>query len=289
VRDAALAPLLEWAEAVVPRAQWAATPLFLFGTAGLRRLPPARQAALLGHVRAALRASSFAFEDGWARVISGADEGAFGWIALNYLAGRLRPGAPRLLPVAPARAPGGAPAAAHVASAAGAAGGRPGGAGAAAGGGGARPPGAGAGAAVDAAAEGWDTLGALDLGGSSLEVTFMPLGRPAALAEGAPRGRALPALPGAADAGAGTAHECAGVRGVLCTNCTKAVVATVPYGPVGLARVTRGGRCSMSVPMVTSVPAVLCLERARGPLSPGFGPVQTSAASRACARGRQRM
>ncbi len=38
---------------------------------------------------------------------------------------------------------------------------------------------------VDAAEEGWETLGALDLGGSSLEVTFMPLGRPAAEAEGA--------------------------------------------------------------------------------------------------------
>jgi len=215
VRDTALAPLLEWAEAVVPRAQWAATPLFLFGTAGLRRLPSARQAALLGHVRAALRRSAFAFEDGWARVISGADEGAFGWIALNYLAGRLRPAAPQLLPLAPALAPGGAPAAAHVASAAGAAGGRPGGAGAAAGsGGGARPPGAGAGAAVDAAAAGWDTLGALDLGGSSLEVTFMPLGRPAALAEGAPRGSTLPALLGVSNASAGTADEGAGMQGV---------------------------------------------------------------------------
>jgi len=235
VRDTALAPLLEWAEAVVPRAQWAATPLFLFGTAGLRRLPSARQAALLGHVRAALRRSAFAFEDGWARVISGADEGAFGWIALNYLAGRLRPAAPQLLPLAPALAPGGALAAAHVASAAGAAGGRPGGAGAAAGGGGgARPPGAGAGAAVDAAAAGWDTLGALDLGGSSLEVTFMPLGRPAALAEGAPPRppAALGNRWGRATAGAG-----AGMRGVhwtpnLPTLPKKPFVANGPFGPV---------------------------------------------------------
>ena len=31
---------------------------------------------------------------------------------------------------------------------------------------------------MDAAEQGWETLGALDLGGSSLEVTFMPLGRP---------------------------------------------------------------------------------------------------------------
>lgn len=38
---------------------------------------------------------------------------------------------------------------------------------------------------MDAAEQGWETLGALDLGGSSLEVTFMPLGRAAAEAEGA--------------------------------------------------------------------------------------------------------
>jgi hypothetical protein len=31
-------PLLEWAEAAVPRRQWAQTPVFLFGTAGLRKL-----------------------------------------------------------------------------------------------------------------------------------------------------------------------------------------------------------------------------------------------------------
>ena len=37
------------------------------------------------------------FEDGWARVISGADEGVFGWIALNYLAGRLMTARPALL------------------------------------------------------------------------------------------------------------------------------------------------------------------------------------------------
>ena len=59
MRDRALAPLLEWAEAVVPPAQRARTPLFLFGTAGLRRLPAERQAAVLAHARSALRASQF--------------------------------------------------------------------------------------------------------------------------------------------------------------------------------------------------------------------------------------
>ena len=63
MRDRALAPLLEWAEAVVPPAQRARTPLFLFGTAGLRRLPAERQAAVLAHVRSALRASQFRCSD----------------------------------------------------------------------------------------------------------------------------------------------------------------------------------------------------------------------------------
>lgn len=59
MRERALAPLLEWAEAVVPRSQWRRTPLFLFGTAGLRRLPAERQAAVLAHARHALRGSHF--------------------------------------------------------------------------------------------------------------------------------------------------------------------------------------------------------------------------------------
>ena len=55
----ALRPLLEWAEAVVPRRQWHRTPLFLFGTAGLRKLPAEGRAALLDDVRAALLRCNF--------------------------------------------------------------------------------------------------------------------------------------------------------------------------------------------------------------------------------------
>ncbi|KAK9840645.1 hypothetical protein WJX81_006647 [Elliptochloris bilobata] len=190
VRERALAPLLEWAEAVVPRRQWARTPLFLFGTAGLRRLPAERQAVVLADVRRALHGSHFRFEDAWARVISGADEGVFGWIALNYLAGRLMAAKPAPhaiggLSGSPLSALGpGVSAAAHVASAHGATSAEA----IFSGGKGPdtpmdRAPGEVTAAEVDAAEAGWETLGALDLGGSSLEVTFMPLGRPSAEAE----------------------------------------------------------------------------------------------------------
>ncbi|PSC71682.1 putative apyrase 7 [Micractinium conductrix] len=114
LEERALGPLLEWAAAVVPRRQWARTPVFLFGTAGLRKLSEQQQAELLQVARRVLGGSAFRFQPPWARIISGTDEGVFGWVALNYLEGRLQ-------------------------------------------------------AAAGGAA---DTLGALDLGGSSMEVTF---------------------------------------------------------------------------------------------------------------------
>ncbi|KAL4451373.1 hypothetical protein ABPG77_009445 [Micractinium sp. CCAP 211/92] len=120
----ALGPLLQWAEAAVPRRQWASTPVFLFGTAGLRRLSQEQQGQLLAGVRRVLGSSAFRFSPPWARIISGADEGVYGWIALNYLEGRLQAAAAAALEGGPA----------------------------------------GVGAA--------GTLGVLDLGGSSLEVTF---------------------------------------------------------------------------------------------------------------------
>ena len=59
VHPAALGPLLDWAAAVVPSRQRAATPVFLFGTAGMRRLGLPRQAALLVQIRRILEGSGF--------------------------------------------------------------------------------------------------------------------------------------------------------------------------------------------------------------------------------------
>ena len=51
--------MLDWAEAVVPRKQWERTPIFLFGTAGLRKLPKEAQHTLLIDLRDALSQCSF--------------------------------------------------------------------------------------------------------------------------------------------------------------------------------------------------------------------------------------
>ena len=54
------------------------------------RRSEAQQAALLGGCRGVLGRASFRFEPPWVRIISGADEGVYGWIALNYLEGARR-------------------------------------------------------------------------------------------------------------------------------------------------------------------------------------------------------
>ena len=46
-----------------------------------------QQGELLSGVRQVLGRSRFRFQPPWARIITGTDEGVFGWIALNYLSG----------------------------------------------------------------------------------------------------------------------------------------------------------------------------------------------------------
>lgn len=85
----ALEPLLEWARAALPRASWASTPVFLLGTAGMRKLGDADRDAVMGAARGALGASGFRFEPPWARVLGGTDEGVLAWVALNAALGTL--------------------------------------------------------------------------------------------------------------------------------------------------------------------------------------------------------
>ncbi|KAL0481942.1 apyrase [Acrasis kona] len=81
-----LIELINFAKGIVPSEQLSWTPIFLRATAGMRLITPDQQAAILDSIRKTFRESGFRFEDeGWARVITGQEEGAYGWVASNYL------------------------------------------------------------------------------------------------------------------------------------------------------------------------------------------------------------
>ena len=97
--EAYLGPLLRFAESVVPKSLRAETGTLLMATAGVRALPPAQQARALERCRSVLNRSAFGTSPERlqnvsertpnVRVITGADEGLYGWIAANYAAGTL--------------------------------------------------------------------------------------------------------------------------------------------------------------------------------------------------------
>mgnify|MGYP001800829828 CR=1 FL=1 len=84
-----LQPLLEKAIARVPAELRGSTKLSLRATAGLRLLPAEKADGLLTAVREYLEASPFAMDDGSVSIMDGVDEGAFGWVTVNYLLGKL--------------------------------------------------------------------------------------------------------------------------------------------------------------------------------------------------------
>ncbi|KAL6859371.1 hypothetical protein ACP4OV_017630 [Aristida adscensionis] len=84
-----LAPLVEFARRRVPRESWADTEVRLMATAGLRLLDAAAAESVLESCRDVLRESGFRFQDEWATVISGAEEGIYAWVAANYALGTL--------------------------------------------------------------------------------------------------------------------------------------------------------------------------------------------------------
>ncbi|KAL0478804.1 ectonucleoside triphosphate diphosphohydrolase [Acrasis kona] len=78
--------LLEFASTIVPANQKSFTPIFLRATAGMRLLTIEQQTDILNAIRTYFRNSGYRFDsDSWARVITGDEEGAFGWVAVNYL------------------------------------------------------------------------------------------------------------------------------------------------------------------------------------------------------------
>lgn len=84
-----LEPLLAHAERKVPADRRATTPVFLLATSGLRLIGQETASAILKSVGDFLASSAFAFRDDWASIMSGTDEGLFGWVAVNYLLGSL--------------------------------------------------------------------------------------------------------------------------------------------------------------------------------------------------------
>ncbi|KAL8162641.1 hypothetical protein V2J09_014130 [Rumex salicifolius] len=86
---AAVKPLIRWAEEQIPKKSHRSTSLFLYATAGVRRLPSSDSAWLLDNVWPILRSSPFQCEREWIKTITGMEEAYYGWIALNYQTGIL--------------------------------------------------------------------------------------------------------------------------------------------------------------------------------------------------------
>lgn len=80
----AIEPLLEMAEWQIPRRAHKHTPVFLYATAGVRKLPSADSEWLLDKAWDVLKNSSFLCSRDRVKIISGMDEAYYGWIALNH-------------------------------------------------------------------------------------------------------------------------------------------------------------------------------------------------------------
>ncbi|PKU73865.1 probable apyrase 6 [Dendrobium catenatum] len=84
-----LKELLDFVKDRVPKDRWGVTEVRLMATGGLRLLDGGLAEGILNSCRSALRSSGFKFQDDWATVISGANEGLYAWIAANYALGTL--------------------------------------------------------------------------------------------------------------------------------------------------------------------------------------------------------
>ena len=85
----ALKPLIRWAQKQIPVHAHRTTSVFLYATAGVRRLPSADSQWLLDNAWSVLKDSPFLCKKDWVKIISGTEEAYFGWISLNYYSGIL--------------------------------------------------------------------------------------------------------------------------------------------------------------------------------------------------------
>lgn len=86
---ASLGPLIDKALERVPEAARADTVVTLRATAGLRMLPGHQAEDILVAVRKTLAVTGFKFHENNVSILDGADEGAYGWVAVNYLLGNM--------------------------------------------------------------------------------------------------------------------------------------------------------------------------------------------------------
>lgn len=82
----AIRPLLSWAEKQIPKHAHKTTSVFLYATAGVRRLPTSDSDWLLKNAWSIMKNSSFLCRREWIKIISGMEEAYYGWIALNHYA-----------------------------------------------------------------------------------------------------------------------------------------------------------------------------------------------------------
>lgn len=80
----AINPLIQWAEKQIPSKSHRTTSLFLYATAGVRRLPNPDSKWLLNNAWSILKSSPFMCKKEWVKTITGMEEAFYGWIALNY-------------------------------------------------------------------------------------------------------------------------------------------------------------------------------------------------------------
>ncbi|KDE05976.1 hypothetical protein MVLG_03662 [Microbotryum lychnidis-dioicae p1A1 Lamole] len=82
-----LKPLIEFAKTLVPASQLDSTPIYLLATAGMRLLPRDQQRAVLYSTCTYLQTYPFKIDDcdQQVRIITGEEEGLYGWVAVNYL------------------------------------------------------------------------------------------------------------------------------------------------------------------------------------------------------------
>lgn len=82
-------PLIKKAKATVPKSQWKHTPISLKATAGLRLLSEKQAEKIIFEVDKLLDSTGFLTNEESVSIMTGTDEGIFGWFTLNFLLDRL--------------------------------------------------------------------------------------------------------------------------------------------------------------------------------------------------------